>query len=294
MRISGFTIARNAEKYGYPLVESLRSLLPLVDELVVAVGDSEDKTWDLVHSLGSSKVKAFRTVWDPAQRTGGRVLSAQTNLALARCVGDWAVYLQADEVFHEDDLPVLEHALARHHKSPLEGLRMDYLHFYGSYQTVQAHWRKWYGSAIRAVKTGKGIQSVGDAYGFRMGGPQGRRLLSWGSGARVFHYGWSRPPQVMQAKQENLDCLYHGDGAMQERRVTAVAEMAKVKAFYADRGYLKAFRGSHPAVMAQRVLEQDWAFEDGIAQQAPRWLQQLDIALAYPLQKRWRRWKGLA
>ena len=286
MKVSGFTIARNAQKFGYPLLESLRSLLPLVDELVVAVGDSEDRTWDLVHSLASPKLKAFRTVWDPAQRAGGRVLSAQTNLALARCKGDWAVYLQADEVFHEDDLPVLERALVRHRKSPLEGLRMDYLHFYGSYQTVQTHWRKWYRSAIRAVKPGKGVQSVGDAYGFRIGGPQGRRLLSWGSGARIFHYGWSRPPQVMQAKQDNLDRLYHGDAAMAQRRARAEAEAAKLKAFYADRGYLERFQGSHPRVMTARVLEQDWTFDDGIERQAPRWLRHLDIALAYPLKKR--------
>lgn len=288
MRISGFTIARNAQKFGYPLLESLSSLLPLVDELVVAVGDSEDKTWDLVHSLKSPKIKAFRTVWDPAQRAGGKVLSAQTNLALARCTGDWGIYLQADEVLHEDDLSLLEKALKRHQRSPLEGLRLDYLHFYGSYQTVQAHWRKWYGSAIRAVKLGRGIQSVGDAYGFRSAG--GRRLLSWGSGARVFHYGWSRPPQVMQAKQRNLDRLYHGDAALQARQAEEAA--TKLKAFYSDRGFLQRFAGSHPAVMAPRVLAQDWAFDDQIEQQAPRWLQHLDIALAWPLRKRWQRWRA--
>ncbi len=293
MRISGFTIARNAQKFGYPLLESLRSMLPLVDELVVAVGDSEDKTWDLVHSLKTPKRKAFRTIWDPAQRAGGKVLSVQTNLALARCTGDWALYLQADEVLHEDDLPVLERAMARHHRSPLEGLRMDYLHFYGSYQTVQTHWRKWYRSAIRVVKPGKGVQSVGDAYGFRSGGPSGRRLLSWGSGARVFHYGWSRPPQVMQAKQDNLDRLYHGDEAMRRRQAQAAEQQEQFKAFYADRGYLERFRGSHPAVMTPRVLAQDWTFEDGIKDQSPRWLRHLDIAFAYPIQKRWKRWRGV-
>jgi hypothetical protein len=284
MRISGFSIVRNGQNYGYPFMESLRSLLPLVDELVVAVGDSDDKTWDLVHSLGSPKLKAFKTVWDPAQRAGGQVLSTQTNLAMARCTGDWGVYLQADEVLHEDDLPVLARTLDRQRRSPLEGLRLDYLHFYGSYQTVQAHWRKWYGSAIRAVKLGKGVQSVGDAYGFRMGGPQGRRLLSWGSGARVFHYGWSRPPQVMQAKQRNLDSFYHDDEALARRQRDEA--QAKVDAFYADRGHLEFFRGSHPSVMAQKVQQQDWVFDDRIAQQAPRWLRNLDIALAYPFYKR--------
>jgi glycosyltransferase involved in cell wall biosynthesis len=291
MRISGFTIARNAQKFGYPFLESLRSLLPLVDELVVAVGDSEDDTLEMVRSLPAKKIKVIRTVWDPALRAGGQILSAQTNLALARCSGDWGVYLQADEVLHEDDLGILEQSLKRHHRSPVEGLRMDYLHFYGSYQTVQTHWRKWYRSAVRAVKLGRGIQSVGDAYGFRLGGSQSRRLLSWGSGARVFHYGWSRPPLTMQAKQHNLDRLYHNDQSLELRQKQEAAAMAKMKAFYADRGYLDYFRGSHPAVMAARVMAQDWAFDDGIATQAPAWLRQLDIALAYPLRKRMAKWR---
>jgi glycosyltransferase involved in cell wall biosynthesis len=286
MRISGFTIARNAIKNGYPLEASLRSLLPLVDELVVAVGDSQDATWDLVHSLGSPKVKAFRTTWDPALRANGQVLSQQTNLALGRVTGDWGVYLQADEVLHEDDLPLIEQACARHQRSPVEGLRFNYLHFYGSYQTVQGHWRKWYRSAIRAVKAGCGVQSVGDAYGFRVGGK--RRLLSLGSGARVFHYGWCRPPQVMAAKQRNLDAFYHDDAWLKGQDAAA----AKLKAFYADRGHLEWFRGSHPAVMGGLVAAQDWAFDHGIDQQPPWWVRQLQIGLLYGLQKRWRRWRG--
>lgn len=288
MRISGFTIARNAIRYGYPLEASLRSLLPLVDELVVAVGESEDKTLELVRSLGSPKIKAISTVWGRSSRGGGRVLSEQTNLALARCTGDWAVYLQADEVLHEDDLGAIEASCARHLRTPVEGLRFRYLHFYGSYQTLQDHWRKWYRTAVRAVKTGRGVVSVGDAYGFRMAG-SGRRLLSLPSGARVFHYGWCRPPRVMAEKQQNLDRLYHDDAAA----TRLAAEAAKVEAFYADRGHLKAFRGSHPSVMNAAVASQDWRFDDGIDRQAPWWARQLEIALAYPFQKRWRRWKAV-
>ena len=293
MRLSGFTLARNAIKYGYPLEASLRSLLPLVDELVVAVGDSEDATWDLVHSLGSPKLKAFRTVWDPALRASGRVLSQQTNLALARISGDWGIYLQADEVLHEDDLPLIERACARHRRGPVEGLRFDYLHFYGSYQTLQAHWRKWYRSAVRAVKPAAGLRSVGDAYGFRVGDPargsgQGRRLLSLGSGARVFHYGWCRPPVIMAAKQRNLDAFYHDDTWLKARQ----EEDARRSAFYADRGHLEWFRGSHPAVMGPLVATQDWVFEHAIDQQAPWWLRQAEISLLYGWRKRWRRWRG--
>lgn len=274
MKLSGYSIARNALLYGYPLEQSLRSLLPLVDELVVAVGRSQDKTEQLVRDVGGKKLKLIRTVWDERLREGGRILSQQSNLALQACTGDWAVYLQADEVLHEDDLPLIQKACARHQRTPIEGLRFDYLHFYGSYQTVQAHWRKWYRSAIRAVKTGAGAASVGDAYGFRIGG---RRLLSLGSGARVFHYGWSRPPQVMQAKQANLDSFYHDDAWLRAQ----AAGQAKLKAFYDDRGHLAYFRGSHPSVMNSLVAAQDWRFEHGIESQAPWWLRQLQIAFMH-------------
>ncbi len=286
MRISGFTIARDAVRYGYPLEASLRSLLPLVDELVVAVGRSSDGTLDLVRSVGGAKLKVLETEWDPALREGGRILSQQTNLALARCTGDWAVYLQADEVLHEDDLGIVEAACARHLRTPVEGLRFRYLHFYGSYHTVQDHWRKWYRSAVRAVKTGRGIRSVGDAYGFRAA--SGRRLVSLGCGARVFHYGWTRPPGVMARKQANLDRLYHDDAAVARR----AAEAAKAAAFYADLGHLARFRGSHPTVMRAAVAAQDWRFEDRIESQAPRWLRLLDIAMLYPFRKRWARWRA--
>lgn len=288
MRLSGFTIARNALRYGYPLEESLRSLLPLVDELVVAVGKSEDRTLELVRSIRSPKIKAFQTQWDPAALSGGRVLSQQTNLALARCSGDWAVYLQADEVLHEDDLALIEASCARHWRTPVEGLRFSYLHFYGSYGTLQAHWRKWYRSAVRAVKTGRGVVSVGDAYGFRVRQKNSeRRLLSLGCGARVFHYGWCRPPGVMERKQRNLDSLYHGAAPAARAKSDP-----KVAAFYADLGHLRAFRGSHPRVMQARVAAQDWRFDDGIARQYPWWMRQLQILFLYPFQKWWRSWRN--
>jgi hypothetical protein len=48
MKVSGFTILRQTVRLGYPFTESIRSLLPLVDELVVGVGDGDDGTWEAV------------------------------------------------------------------------------------------------------------------------------------------------------------------------------------------------------------------------------------------------------
>lgn len=44
MKVCGFTFIRNAEKYDFPIVEAITSILPICDKFVVAVGESEDNT----------------------------------------------------------------------------------------------------------------------------------------------------------------------------------------------------------------------------------------------------------
>src|SRR5665213_914838 len=103
MKISGFTIVRNAVKFNYPVVESICSILPICDEFIVNVGDSDDGTLEMIKSIASPKIKIIETKWDMSQ--GPTVLSEQTNIALKHCSGQWAFYLQTDEVIHERDLP---------------------------------------------------------------------------------------------------------------------------------------------------------------------------------------------
>lgn len=290
MKISGFTIARGAVTFGYPLRESVLSLLPLVDEFVIGVGDMDDGTYEMLEAIGDPKIRLFRSTWDMSKREGGRVLSAETNKALERVTGDWAVYLQADEVLHEDDLPRLRQALERHAATGVDALEFNYLHFYGSFATVQDHRRKWYRRAVRAVKTGRGIQSVGDAYGFkRMVAGLPLSLKRANCGVTVYHYGWVRPPEVMLEKQKNLDRMYHDEGWIDDRYAR---EDAKVREFYRDRGHLKFFTGTHPAVMRERVAAQDWTFEHGIDRQWPDWARHLYVLAGYPVEKKIRKWLG--
>ncbi len=72
MRVSGFTIVRNAIKYDYPVKEAILSILPLCDEVIVAVGKSEDNTLELIKSIPSEKIKIIETVWDDTLREGGQ------------------------------------------------------------------------------------------------------------------------------------------------------------------------------------------------------------------------------
>src|SRR6185437_9540213 len=111
-------------------LESLRSLLPLVDELVINVGigddDTREKIREFARAEGAGKVEIFESRWpldDPEKKRSGLILSEQTNLALERCRGDWLIYLQADEVLHEADSAALRTTMDRYAAdSSVEGL----------------------------------------------------------------------------------------------------------------------------------------------------------------------------
>lgn len=253
MFVSGFTIIRNAQQYDYPVVESLRSLLPLVDELVVLVGRSEDDTEGLIASIGDPKIKIHHSVWDDSLREGGRVLAVETDKALALIDprADWAFYLQADEVIHEQYYPVIRAAMERYRKeSSVEGLLFHYTHFYGSYDYVGAS-RRWYRHEIRVVRPHVELHAYRDAQGFRIAD---RKLKVAAIPAHIYHYGWVKHPALQQAKQRSFHKMWHDDQWLAEN-------IAQVDQFdYSQVDVLHHFKGSHPQVMHARIKAQNWQF----------------------------------
>lgn len=248
MKVSGFSFVRNAVDLGYPVVESITSILPLCDEFVVAAGDSSDGTTELLRSIGSPKLRIIETVWDQALFVRGAIFAQQTDVALQACTGDWAFYIQADEVVHERDLPRIEARLRRHLDEPrVEGLLFDYIHFFGDYDHVQTS-HNWYGREIRVVRTGIGVSSWHDAQGFRRGG---EKLRVAHSDATIYHYGWVRPPDHMKRKGRAFAAAYVGAEA-------AAARPEEAEYRYGRLWGLRRFRGSHPAVMHERIARQDW------------------------------------
>lgn len=132
MKVSGFTIIRDGVRLGYPFEESIRSVLPLCDEFIVAVGDSDDGTLERLEAMGEPKLKLVRTVWNENCRTHGYVVAQQKMVAQYNCTGDWAFYLESDEVIHEDDLGRVRDAMEYYlGDREVEALVFDYYHFYG-------------------------------------------------------------------------------------------------------------------------------------------------------------------
>ncbi len=253
MKITGFSFVRNAIKYDYPVVESIKSILPLVDEFVIAVGNSEDGTREMVAKINPDKIRIIDTVWDDSLRKNGRVLAVETDKALKAVSPDtdWVFYLQADEVVHENDLATLKSDMEKHlHNKKIEGLLLKYNHFYGSYDYI-ANSRRWYRNEIRVLKNLPGLHSFRDAQGFRI---DDRIIRVVKTNARIFHYGWVKPPSNQQSKQEYFHSLWHDDEWVKNNI------KQKEEFDYSAIESLKRFGGTHPAVMQKRIADKNWEF----------------------------------
>ena len=250
MRVSGFTIVKNGVKLGYPMVESIRSILPVCDEFIVSVGKSEDNTLDVIRSLKDPKIRIIETVWNQSQ--GCTVLSEQTNIALKECKGDWAFYLQTDEVVHEADLPKLK----RRMKESLDDLQVDALrfkwfHFYGSHFRYRVD-HGWYQKQDRIIRNNGTVESYGDAYAFKR--RDGQPLKTRNTGAYIYHYGW-----VMSAEQQAVRRINSGEIWNVDRSV----EKNTGRYEFGDLNRFPVYFGLHPSVMKERIKSHALSQQDG-------------------------------
>ncbi|HPE33250.1 MAG TPA: hypothetical protein PLI65_00475 [Bacteroidales bacterium] len=254
MKVSGFTIVRNGQKYDYPFTESIRSMLPLCDEVIVAVGNSDDDTLAMVRAINSPKIRILETVWDDSLREGGRVLAVETDKAKSAIASDtdWCIYLQADEVFHEKDYPEVRRAMIDNlNDKRVDGLLFDHLNFYGSFDYI-ADSRRWSYKQIRVIRNDPQINSYRDAMSFKK---NGRNLLVKKINATVYHYGWVRTPDAMQKKLETFQKLWHDDEWI-EKNVQKADEFD-----YSQIDSLAHFTGTHPQVMLERINRMNWKFD---------------------------------
>jgi len=255
MKVTGFTFIRNAIKYDYPVVEAIKSILPICTDFVVAVGESEDETLNLIQSIDPNKIKIVQTVWDDSLREGGRVLAEETDKAFQAISddSDWAFYIQGDEIIHEKyHSTILEGMKKWKNDTKIDGLLFNYLHFYGSYDYIGIS-PQWYAYEIRIIKNNKKIYSYKDAQGFRKN--DNEKLKVKLIDAFVYHYGWVKEPRAMQQKQENFNKLWHNEEWMEKNVI-------KADTFdYSNIDALDKFKGTHPKVMQKRINNTNWKFE---------------------------------
>lgn len=265
MKISGFTFCRNAVRLYYPVKQSIESILPIVDEMIVVLGkgDNDDHTEEVIRSIDSEKIKIIHTEWDLAKYPNGAEYAHQTDIAKEACSGDWLFYIQSDEVVHEKYLPGIKANCEKYlNDKRVEGFLFQYKHFWGDFDHfIVSH--AWYSKEIRIIRNDPEIHSWRDAQSFRrMPGFDGldyykkegtSKLNVIELDAYIFHYGFVRPPHVMQKKRQNHNTNYRGADSTREMFKDEADEFA-----YGDLDKVSVYSDAPPACMREFIRGFDW------------------------------------
>ncbi|HOX07936.1 MAG TPA: glycosyltransferase [Planctomycetota bacterium] len=203
-RLSGCTIVRNAVKLGYPLEASIRSYLPVCDEVVVAYDPkSEDGTEGLVLDLARRypKVRPLASPWNMANHEGGTEIAIQSNMAIQACSGQWVLYVQADEAVHEGCHAAIRQALGQ---PEICGAVFTRRSFMGTLDREIPEYRR--GGLLRLFRRGL-AQAAGDAMSCAFLQKSEGKVVDLGAG--LFNYSRMGSREEVIRRAESLHGFYH-------------------------------------------------------------------------------------
>lgn len=250
MKVSAFTFIRNVIKLGFPAVDSIRSVLPICDEFVVNVGESDDGTLELIKSLNEPKIKILHTKWNDRMLVKGFVYGQQKTIAHFNCTGDWAFYLEADEIVHENELDNVYKSMERHQDNPeVEALVFDYYHFYGNHATYLDS-PGWYRRAPRIIRNTIRAFAPGGLYWIVLdSNKKGRYPKAALANAHIYHYGWVRSEEQMKEKSRQVSKFWDSGGPHD------------INYGNIDPKILREFTGTHPEAIKGWLPKQPTPFD---------------------------------
>ena len=240
MKVSGFTFLRNAEISGYPFIESIQSILPIVDEYICVIGSSQDFTKQRVEELNSPKIKILETSWNENMRDRGFVYGQQKMISQYNCSGDWAFYLEGDEILHETELPSIYASMEENlTDSEVEALYFDFYHFYGTPNQIGiAGYRR----APRIIRNSiRTIAPDGLFWIVLDKNKKGRYPKARHARGSIYHYGHCRNLQKMNTKLSQVG-KYWGSS---HKPLMSYGDI--------DLAELRRFSGSHPKIMKKWI-----------------------------------------
>ena len=244
MKVSAFTFIKNGQILGYPFIQSIQSILPIVDEFVINVGESEDDTLTIIQSIKSPKIRIIQSKWNDNMHDRGYVYGQQKMIAQFNCTGDWAFYIEGDEIYHEDDLDKIRASMQAHvDNSEVEALVFDFYHFYGNANSYLDS-PGWYRSEARIIKNSIRAYAPDGLFWLVLdSNKNGRYPKAKHTGACCYHYGWVRSEEQMSLKSEKVQQYWGG-------------KPAKIDYSQMDQSIIKEFIGTHPKIV------QDWLPKD--------------------------------
>jgi len=244
MKVSAFTFIKNGQILGYPFIQSIQSVLPIVDEFVINVGESDDDTLKLIKSIQSPKIRIIESKWNQNMKDRGYVYGQQKMISQFNCIGDWAFYIEGDEIYHENDLNQIKASMEENlHDSNIEALVCDFYHFYGNGNTYLDS-PGWYRSEVRIIKTFLRSYAPDGLFWLILDrNKRGRYPKAKNIGLYCYHYGWVRSELQMNLKSQKVQ-KYWG------------RSYQEINYAETDSKIFKEFHGTHPKVV------QDWVPKD--------------------------------
>ena len=237
MKVSAFTFIKNGQILGYPFIQSIKSVLPIVDEFVVNVGCSEDNTLEMIKAIDSSKIRILNSNWNENIHQSGYVYGQQKMIAQFNCTGDWAFYIEGDEIYHEEDLEKIKKCMETHNDdSRVEALVFDFKHFYGNANST-LNSPGWYRTEARIIKNSIRSYAPDGLFWLVLGSnKKGRYPRAKHTTATCYHYGWVRNEEQMTLKSKQVN-KYWG------------SEPIQIDYSQMDQSIIEPFNGSHPQII---------------------------------------------
>tara|TARA_B100000795_G_scaffold75961_1_gene53994 strand:- start:4203 stop:5060 length:858 start_codon:yes stop_codon:yes gene_type:complete len=249
VKISAFTFIKNGQILGYPFIQSIESILPIVDEFIVNVGESEDNTLEMVQSIKNKKIRIIESKWNNNMQDRGYVYGQQKMIAQFNCTGDWAFYIEGDEVYHENELEKIKKSMELHlNDSSVEALVFDFKHFYGNANSF-LNSPGWYRSEARIIKNSLRSYAPDGLFWLILdSNKKGRYPNAKHTGATCYHYGWVRNEDQMNLKSTLVN-KYWG------------AEPVLIDYSQMDQSIIELFKGGHPRVVSDWLPELDGLYD---------------------------------
>jgi hypothetical protein len=250
MKLSGCTFVRDGDLFGYPYLASINCLLNICDEVVVVVGNCRDDTLNNIKSIQDSKLKIIETVWNENMQDRGFVYSEQKMIAQYSCIGDWVLYLECDEIIHEQDYSKIRQTLQDNlDNTAVEAFVFDYIHFYGTPDHVisSAHWYKKAPRIIRnSIRT---FAPDGLFWVVMEKNRSGRFPKSKSINCNMYHYGHVRNIESHQKKLQAIPQYWK----QKPQKFAGYGNVYK--------GFINKFHGSHPKIIKEWLQNKaNWDF----------------------------------
>ena len=237
MKVSAFTFIKNGQLLGYPFIQSIKSILPIVDEFIINVGLGEDNTLDEIKKINDPKIRIIQSHWNDNMKDRGFVYGQQKMVAQYNCTGDWAFYIEGDEIYHENDLDRIYMSMKEHlNNSNVEALIFDFYHFYGNGNSYLDS-PGWYRAEARIIKNSLRTYAPDGLFWLVLGSNKnGRYPKARHTGAKCYHYGWVRSEHQMNLKSEKVQKYWGGNAK-------------KIDYSKMDQSIIREFKGTHPKII---------------------------------------------